>query len=260
MTTSELKINRDILLATKTQHLAERRAKTPLEAVHAMATMQRRPRYILNTVVDAHASVQLIGQITRLDTYDPVAMALRFVREGVDAVAFFTDNAAYQNDLDDLLMVAMGVKDTPVIYQNYIVNEYNVIEARASDASALVLYASALDPAMLRKTVSMTQRWKMTAIVQVNSEDEMRRAVELSPHAIAIGLSESDDIPHAIDKLRLLRPLLPYNTRSLLMNCLHTLDEVEAVVAEGVNAVIVSEDVLNTAQKSTRLKALLQRA
>lgn len=259
MTTSELKINRDILLATKLQHLAERRAKTPLEAIHAMATMQRRPRYILNTVIDPDSPIQLIGQITRLDTYDPVAMALRFVREGVDAVTFFTDNAAYQNDLDDLLMVSMGVKDTPVIYQNYIVNEYNVIEARAADASALILYASALDPTMLRKTVSMTQRWKMTAIVQVNTEEDMRYATELSPHAIAVGHGESDDIPHAIDKLRLLRPLLPYNTRLLLMNCLHTLDEVEAVITEGVNAIIVSEDVLNTAAKSARLKTLLKR-
>lgn len=259
MTTSELRLNREIILAQKRKLLEERQSKTPLEAVRAMAAMQRRPRPILTTMMDSRSRVQVIGQITRMETYDPVSSALRFVREGADAVAFFTDNASYEHDLDDLLMVAMGIKDKPVIYQNYLVNEYNVIEARASDASAVVLYASALTPSELRRVVSITQRWKMSVIIQVNNEEDLLHAATLCPHAIGIGHSESLDTERSLQKVSHLRSMMPHNVRMLMMNCLQNLDEVEAAVRLGVHAVVINEEVMNTRRKSSRLKDILER-
>lgn len=259
MKTSELRLNRETILAIKRQHLRARQSKTPIEALIALAMMQRRPRYILNTTMDAAERVLLIGQISRSETFDPVSTALRYARMGVDAVSFFTDNAMYENDLDDLLMVAMGVKNLPVIYQNYIVDEYNVIEARASDASALVLHASALEREMLRRVVSTTQRWKMSAIVQVASREELEYAATIHPHAVAVDYSISQDIQRALERLQQLRPYVPYNTRLLLMNTLQSLEHVEAAIALGVDAVIIGEELLNDSAHHSHLHALLAR-
>jgi indole-3-glycerol phosphate synthase len=137
MTTDNLPTNLEAILAAKRQFLMERRAKTPIAAVSALADMQRRPQPILNTVTNG-SQVTLIGQITHSDTYDPVAATLRYIREGVDAVSLFTDQIVYRRGLDDLLLVSRGV-NIPVISQDYILDEYHVVEARAAGASALVL-------------------------------------------------------------------------------------------------------------------------
>ncbi len=260
MTTKDIRLDRDTIIDAKRDYLVERQGRTPLQAVIALATLQRRPRQTLNTIPTNDERIKLIGQIRRSDTYDPVSSALSYVRAGADAVAFFTDHTLYEEDLDDLLMVASGIRNTPLIYQNYVLDEYHAVEARASDASALVLYASVLDTAVLRQTVSVTQRWKMTAIVQVSNENNLQRANDLSPHAIGIGYSEAENSEADIQLLEQLRPMMPFNVRVMLMSCLKTLEEVEAAINMGVDAVIVDNTLLGNRKKSEALGKLLERS
>jgi len=243
MGTGSLNVNRDIILATKRQYVKDRKRKTPIEAVLALAAMQRRPRTILNTITDGH-EVAIIGQITRSETYDPVSTALQFAQAGVDSLAFFTDHSIYRHDMDDMLMVARGVKQFPIIAQNYIEDEYSVIAARAADASGLVLYSALLEPDTLRRVVSMTQRWKMTTILQVNEAGKADLIHQLSPHVVAFGDNLSKDIHKSLKLLEAYRDQVPFYTKVMLMNCLHKLADVEAAVDAGVEAIIVSGNLL----------------
>lgn len=256
MATGSLYLNRDIILATKRQYINERRKKTPLEAVLSLAQMQRRPRSVLDTMQD-NDRVTLIGQITRTETYDPVSTALSYVREGVDAIAFFTDHSIYSGDLDDMLMVARGVKDIPIIYQNYTLDEYSVLSARAADASALILYASLLDGATLRRVVSATQRWKMTALIQMDDLNMLPAVEILSPHAIAYGDDLSGKLERSLKDLGAIRHKLPLHTRVLLMHCLQSLEEVEAALALNVHGIIVGDALLKNEKKAAHLREII---
>lgn len=258
MKTEDLKIERRTIIADKQRNLELRQAQTPLQAVIALATMQRRPRPILNTVPTSR-HIKLIGQIRRSETYDPVAEALQYVRAGVDALSFYTDHTLYAHDLDDMLMIATAVKNTPIIYQNYILNDYHVVEARAADASALVLHSSVLDTNMIRKTVSVTQRWKMTALVQVNDEAQLHEANILSPHAIAFGNTEDPNGELALSLLEQHRSHVDFNIRVLPVSRFHTLDEVEFALKHDVHAVIVGRQILADARKTEQLRQLLER-
>jgi len=258
MSTGTLSVNRDIVLASKHQTMRDRQKQTPMPAVLALAQMQRRPLNILNYASDGD-EVTLIAQITRTEIYDPVTSALQCVVEGADAIAFFTDHAVYAHDLDDMLMVARGVQQTPVIYQNYILDEYGVMSARAADASALIIQASLLEPAMLRRVVSMTQRWKMSALVQVNTAKEFDAALELSPHALCFGDHLSGDIESSIHDLLTVRDLIPPYIRVLLMHTLYTLNDVTLALDAGVDALIVSQDLFKTEKSARRLRGLISR-
>jgi indole-3-glycerol phosphate synthase len=258
MPTDSLSADLATLLAAKRQQLAERKARTPLVAVTALAQMQRKPMSILNTVSDG-SYVTLIGQVTHSETYDPVAATMRYVREGVDAVSLFTDVSAYSRGLDDLLLVSKGV-NVPVIAQDYILDDYHVVEMRAAGASALVLSALILDRPALRKVVTVTQRWGMTAMIQVGSEDHLEVAQELSPHVIGIGSHANPNAADDLAVLQRLRSRIPYNTRCMIMTCLQTLDEVQAAVNLGVDAVIVNEKLMITRATGSQLRALLKRS
>lgn len=242
MSTDKLNLGISAIIAAKRGRLAQRQGKIPASAVIALATMQKHANPILNFVT-TRDEIALIGQIRHAEIYDPVAAALRYMRYGVSGISLFTDETIYSKGMDDLTLVARGISK-PLIAQDYILNEYHVAEARAAGASALVLYASILDKTDLRRVVSITQRWRMTSIVQVATEAELEYAAQLSPHVIAIGRPQLFDPAYDLELLRRLHPLVPFNSRVMSLACIQTNQDVEDVVGLGVDAVIVDEVLL----------------
>jgi indole-3-glycerol phosphate synthase len=248
-------MNPEAVLLAKRQALAARKSKTPIEAIRALASMQKRSQPILGTVTN-DAQMLLIGQVchqTSSGVYDPVASALRMIRAGFDALALFTDDAVYEGGLNDLTLVSRAV-NAPVISQDYVVDEYQVVEARAAGASGLTLYANLLDTTAQRLLVSATQRNRMTAIVQVSNEDELRAALAISPQVIAL----DSDNPLNIEALRELRAQIPLHIRTYVAHPLSTLEEVQTVASLKPDAVLIHGALGEQTDIVTTLRQILQ--
>lgn len=256
MATGSLQVNRDIILATKKQQLKIQQHNTPMDAVLSMAQMQPRPRGILNYSSDGE-HITLIAQLTRREIYDPVTSALHCVFNGADAITFFTDHSIYANALDDLLLVSRAVKNKPVIYQNYVLNEYEVMAARGADASAIVVYASLIPNAKLRQIVSTAQRWKMSTLVQVSSPEDIEAALALSPHALCFGDNLSSNIQGSIGEILDVKESLPTHYKLVLMHTLYSLDDVELALKAPIDALIVSQDLLTNDRVAKKLRQML---
>lgn len=255
MSTGSLQINRDIILATKRQQTRQRQAKLPEAAVQALAEMQSRPRPLLNEV-DDRPTVTLIGQINRTRIYDPVATAVALVKHGAHAISLFTDHVIYDEDFDDLRMIARALPHVPVLYQNYPIDPYSVLSARGADASAMMFYTSLMKPEELRASLTRAQRWGMAVLLQVKAQSEMEQAQALSPHALCFGDEVSRTVERALRTLDELRPLIPCHAKIMLAQRLDTLRDVEMAVAAGVQAVIVSADLIRT--EGERLRGILK--
>lgn len=256
MATGSLQVNRDIIVATRKQYLLERKHVTPMDAIMALAAMQSRPPHILNMMTDRD-KITVIGQIRLQETYDPVLSSLRYIRAGADAVSYFTDHTIYNNDLDDMLMISRGIRKHPVVFHNYVFDEYGVIAARASGASALVGYATLLSATQLRRIISMTQRYKMTAILQINSVAHLEHIHELSPHVVSVGDPDSENVEKAIGMLNVFKPHIPFYCRTMLSNTLYTIEEVEMAIQAGIDAVLVSDEVYATSRKIEQMRKLV---
>jgi indole-3-glycerol phosphate synthase len=260
MTTKKLSSHLETIITAKRLAVNERKARTPIEAVRALASMQERPSPILSTVSGADEPVIIIGQVKHNIAanghvmYDPVGAALRFVHKTVDAIALFTDEIIYENGLDDLMLVARAV-DLPVISQDYILDSYEIVEARAAGASAVVLSAAVLDNALLRRLTSDTQRNRMTAIVEVHNHDELVYALSLSPHVI--GLSSDNpftpEIELDLEATRRLRDLIPSHIRVMVMEKLRTLEDFEMIASLDVDAIMVDEQFLDRTKNAAHL-------
>jgi indole-3-glycerol phosphate synthase len=252
------------IIALKQQRLLDRKSKTPIQAVRALASLQKRPQPVLSTITH-NAPVVIIGQIkyklaqTGLltDSYDPVSAALRYVQERVDAVSLFTDETGYMGGLDDMVLVSRAV-DIPVISEDYILDEYQIVESRAAGASALVLSAAVADPPTLRSLVSATHRNRMTAIVEVRSRQELEYAISLSPYVIGLGNRDSS-LRSQFGLIQELRSLVPDNMRVMPMAALKTLDEVTAAIGLGIDAMLVRETILQDPVQSAQLHELARR-
>lgn len=258
MVTKELIPRLDVVVAAKKQYVLERKAQTPIEAVRALASMQKRPLPILNTIPESdHAPILLIGQITRdadpAQKLDLPATVRRLTQAGVDALALFTDESLYQGGLDDLVMLARAAH-VPVISQDYIVDEYQVVEARAAGASALWLRSSILDSAQLRALVSATQRNRMTAIVEVHNRAELEHALGLSPYVISLNRYDPRTETDSPDTPETLRALIPSSSRVILSEMLTSLEAIQEAIRLDVHGVMVEEHLLNNPSLNTLLR------
>jgi indole-3-glycerol phosphate synthase len=265
MATKELVPQLDVILAAKRQYLSERRATTPIEAVRALASMQKRPQPILSSIPH-QAPILIIGQVKyhaperRIQTssYDPVSLAMRHIHAGADAIALYTDETLYQGGLDDLVLVSRAI-NSPVISQDFILDEYQIVESRAAGASGLVLYAELLPQATLRALVSATQRNRMTAIVEVNNHEELDYALSLSPYVIGLSRHDlrTDEIRPA--PLEEMRARIPSSIRVMITDALHTLDDVQMAANLHVDAVVLAEELLQSESRMQQVEPLLRR-
>lgn len=250
-------MNIDTIIEAKRRHLDQRQKRIPTAAVIALAEMQARPRPILNVMTDG-SRVTLMGQIRLSQTYDPVTTALMLVREGVDAIALYTDQQVYSKGLDDLLFVARGVPETPIICQDYVLNSYHVAEVRAARASGLIAHSTALEPAALRQVVTSSQRWMMTSFTQVCTETELAHAADLSPHVIAVGQDPDFDAQRDLPLFKSLNRHIPFNTKTMPLGRLSNLEDVAAVIEAGADAVIVDTALIAGKLSRKALDDLLQ--
>ncbi len=262
MTSAKFALEIGAILAAKREALAERRQKTPLNAVRALASMQTRAQPFL-CIVSAGDAPTLIGQIRyapfeQTGTYDPVAQSIRYVHRGVQAIALFTDASVYNGGLDDLMFVARAAQsfNLPVISQDFVFDEYQIVEARAAGAAGLVLDASILDADALRALLSFTQRNRMTPIIRVGSEAELALALDLSPQVISLGGSPFTNAPADVGLLSRLRSQIPGHINVMFGGESATVEDVVTMDHAGIDAVILSERLLD---ELPRLNALLAR-
>jgi indole-3-glycerol phosphate synthase len=253
-------------LTQKQDILKARMARTSIDALRAMASMQARPIPFLTTV---GAETTVIGQVRYelprtgdLSTrYDPVMVARNYVEAGVDAVSMFTDAVpAYDGTVDmTLVNEALRPLKIPVIHQNYALHEYDVVAARAAGASVVVLTSGIVSADRLRLLTSAVHRNRMTAVVHVFDQEHLRATLEWSPQVIGLSAANPLDTTVDMDHIARLREAVPPGQRVMIPHPLHTLDEIRTAVSLGVDAVTVSAMLLLGGTSEELREALVAR-
>lgn len=245
--------SRDLLIkmVADTQRVVEqRKEEVPLAGMRALASMQRKP-YDLSSTIKNDPGISLIAQVKRtspdmetpIQNYDPVILAKRFEMSGVTALAVATNQKYYRGGIDDLTLVTQNV-GIPVIRDDFVYDEYQIVEARAAGADAVLLIAALLDSHRLWNLISITQRNRMTAVVQVQSEEEVRDVIAFEPRVIVISNRDMRTFEADLNTTHRLRDLIPPHIVALSMGWLRTAQDVEYVVQAGIDGIVVGQALL----------------
>ncbi len=251
----------EAIVAHKKRLIAQKQVVTPLASLRALASMQERPRDVCSAIRGSH--VALLAQVQNLAPeeetvdipYDAVALARRLVALGAQALLVLTDDNQPTGGIEHLTLATHAV-DVPVIRQDYIIDEYQVIETRAAGADGLLLRASLVNAATMRRLISATQRNRMTEIVEVRNEDELLTALPYEPRIIAINNHDPETGVVDLTATRRLRPLIPAHILTLSRGGLYTPQDVAAVFRD-VDGIIVGPDVLLTRPAAAGIRDLL---
>lgn len=242
------------IIDAKRERLAARKAATPLDAMRALANMQKRPHPLLSTVTD-DGHVMLFGQIRYGIAYDPVTLALNYAQAGLDGIALFTDDLIYAGGMNDLALITRAIS-IPVLLQNYVFDEYQIVEARAAGAASVTLVAELLDTSTLRSLVSATQRNRMSATARVNTEAELHAALEVCPTVIDIGGRDAETDELDIRHIAKLREQIPASFRVLIYNRLRSLQEAAMIAPIKPDGVLINTSLLTQDGAMERLREI----
>ncbi len=169
---------------------------------------------------------------------DPVEHAQAYAAAGAAAISVLTDGPYFGGSIDDLRAVARGVA-LPVLRKDFILDEAQVVEARAAGASALLLIVRALSDERVRALVKVARRWGVEPLVEVHDEVELERALATDAQVIGVNSRNLDDFRIDVAGAWELIARVPADRVAVAESGMSDLVDVERAADAGADAVLI---------------------
>src|SRR6266849_4798816 len=230
--------------------LEQRKHELPLETLQSVAAAQPGPRSLL-TALQHKRHVRLIAEVKRASPskgmlaphLDPVALARTYEAHGAAAISvltephFFLGSPAYLTAIKEAVSV-------PVLRKDFIFDEYQVYEARAWGADALLLICAILDGTQLRQLLKVAHDLGMHCLVEVHTSEEAWRAIEAGAAIIGINSRDLTTFQKNPNLIRELRPLIPEDRVVVAESGIHTAADARRLARHDIQAMLVGESLV----------------
>ena len=236
----------DEILAGVSEDLAIREAQVPLDEIKQAAAQASPPK-------DAYAKLRapgvgVIAEVKRAspskgqlaEIPDPAELAKEYAAGGARAVSVLTEGRWFGGSLDDFAAVRAAV-DVPLLRKDFMVEPYQVLEARAAGADLVLLIVAALDDETLRRLHDQARELGMAVLVEVHDEAETERAVVLGAELLGVNARNLKTLEVDEDAFGRLAPLVPADRVLVAESGIGGPVDVKRYVAEGARAVLVGE-------------------
>ncbi len=204
-----------------------------------------------------------------LNKYDPVQLSQAYVSGGASAISVLTDARHFQGSLADLRDVKEsldGIKldparkatGIPVLRKDFIFDPYQVYEARAAGADALLLITRVLDVAELADLLALARELDMEALVEVHTEAEVERALASSPRIIGINNRNLQTFEVDFGNTGRLRRLIPDEIAVVGESGISKPADILELQQLGVDAVLVGESLVRSKNVAAAVRELVR--
>ena len=206
----------DEIVAYKRNFLGEKKRELPLDQVKKAVKNAPQPHDFHAALCSQKAGMSVIAEVKKASPsrgvirkdFDPVDIARRYEKGGAAAVSVLTDEKFFQGSLDFLQAIRKGV-NLPLLRKEFIIDEYQVYEARGAGADAVLLITAILSPKALASLYELTRKLEMSALVEVHTEEELNQALSISPRIIGINNRNLKDFTVDINQTIRLREGIP---------------------------------------------------
>jgi indole-3-glycerol phosphate synthase len=183
-------------------------------------------------------------------------LARTYQANGAAAISVLTDGPFFQGDLEHLRMVRDSV-ELPVLRKDFVLDPYQVYEARAAGADALLLIVAALSDAMLESLYRLGGELGMDALIEVHDAAEMERALRIGPRLIGINNRSLATFQVDLETTARLRPLVPGGILVVAESGVRSRADVLRLADMGVDAVLVGEALVTAADVGQKVRELV---
>lgn len=252
----------DSIIEGVREDLALRRK--PLAQLHE--ELSRAPK-----VVDAHPllsreGMQVIAEVKRsspskgalAEIAEPAKLAEQYSKAGASVISVLTEKRRFGGSLADLDSVRKHV-DLPILRKDFMVDEYQFLEARAQGADVALLIVAALSTSQLKDYYDLTAELKMAALIEIHTAEELERAMEISPRIIGVNSRNLKTLDVDSSAFADLLPRIPNGIIKVAESGISLRSDVEFAEECGAQAILVGEALVRAGDPISAMHTLLGR-
>ena len=189
---------------------------------------------------------------------DPAGLAAQYEEAGAHVVSVLTEQRRFGGSLADLDAVRKAI-DLPILRKDFMVDEYQFYEARAHGTDVVLLIVAALSKNQLEDYFHLSTELGMRSLIEVHTNDELERALEISPEIIGVNSRNLKTLEVDAGAFAELIPQIPSSIARVAESGISTREEVVFAQECGATAILVGEALVRSGSPSVAINQLLGR-
>jgi len=255
----------DKIVANKWEEIAAAKQLRPESELKELAAVAPPPRDFFSALA-APGPIKLIAEVKKAspskgvirEDFQPVEIAKTYAAHGASCLSVLTDEAYFQGSLDYLREIRAAVS-IPVLRKDFILDVYQLYEARAAGADAVLLIAECLDDCNLRKLHNEAVSLGMAPLVELYDADNLQRVFDAGATLIGVNNRNLHTFEVDLEHTLRLRDRVPDQCVLVAESGIRTHADVARLAAAGVDAMLVGESLMAQSDIGKAVDALLGR-
>jgi indole-3-glycerol phosphate synthase len=253
------------ILATKQQEVARRQVNTPIEMLEEIASGVERPRGFASALQSKILAKKpaIIAEIKKAspslgvirENFQPVTIAQDYAMNGATCLSVLTDKEYFQGSEAYLEMVRKRVP-LPVLRKDFMIDAYQVYEARALGADCILLIVAALKDSVMHELADLATKLGMDVLVEVHDADELQRALTLDTKLIGINNRNLRTFATDLQTTLTLKNNIPDNRLIITESGIHSTDDVQLMLSNNVYGFLVGEAFMRVEQSGQKMREM----
>jgi len=253
------------ILAKKAEEVAKRKFGMPMANLEDIATGVERPRGFFNAIQNKVMAKKpaIIAEIKKAspsqgvirENFQPILIGQDYAMNGATCLSVLTDKEFFQGSEAYLQMVRERCP-LPVLRKDFMIDIYQVYEARALGADCILLIAAALEDNLMHELSDAATRLGMDVLVEVHDADELRRALKLDTNLIGINNRNLRTFETSLQTTLDLKKQIPADRIIITESGIHTPDDVQLMLDNAIYAFLVGEVFMRAERPGQKMREL----
>jgi indole-3-glycerol phosphate synthase len=253
------------IVEVKRREVERLKVEVPIPELERRITSQGRPLNMAGALMGD--SVRVIAEVKKASPtrgllradFDPSELATAYAENGAAAVSVLTNADHFQGRIEHLAAAhrVLGPRGIPVLRKEFIFDDYQVLEARAHGADAILLIVGMLSSGRLAELMELARRFWLQCLVEVHDEEELGAALDAGAEIVGINNRDLRTFETDLAATERLAGLIPSGKIIVSESGIHGRKDIRRVGEAGAHAVLIGEALVTAADPGAKLRELV---
>jgi indole-3-glycerol phosphate synthase len=253
------------IVARKREEIAEAKSRCSADELKSRLSEAPPVRDFVGALREAEG-MGLIAEVKKAspsagiirEDFHPVEIAKTYAEHGASCISVLTDEHFFQGHLDYLVEIRRAI-DQPVLRKDFLLDPYQVVEARSAGADCVLLIAECLDDGSLHELYEEALKLGMSALVELYEPENLKRVLKLNPPMIGINNRNLKTFVTDFEHTIRLRSQIPSDCLVISESGIRTREDVQKLASAGVGGILVGETLMRSESIGDKIRELLGR-